>query len=230
MAQMYLDGEYLARNPTYHVEDSAWKAVQVLRMLGRHRLPVQTVAEIGCGAGAILAELQRRMPPGTTFTGYEISPHAAGIARGRAGPGLEFVCGDLLTLEPPPVDLLLCIDVIEHVDDCIGFLRRLKPRGKHTILHIPLEMSVQAVLRARPLVRAREQVGHLHYFSAETALLTLKDAGYEVVDHFYTRIGIERPNTPLAFMASGPRALAAALSPALAARLLGGFSLLVLAR
>jgi SAM-dependent methyltransferase len=230
MAQMYLDGEYRARNPGYHVEDSAWKAEQIMRMVTRHRLPVQSVAEIGCGAGAILVELQRRMPPGTTFTGYEISPHAAELAQTREGPGIQFVCGDFLSLEPPVVDLVLCIDVMEHVEDCVGFLRRLRSRGEYKILHIPLEMSVQAVLRSTPLVRAREQVGHLHYFSRETALLTLRDAGYDVLDHFFTRIGIERPNTTMASLAAAPRALAAAISPALAARLLGGFSLLVLAR
>ena len=32
----------------------------------------------------------------------------------------------------------------------------------------------------------REQFGHLHYFSKETALATLTDAGYEVVDYSYT--------------------------------------------
>ncbi len=230
MAQMYADGEYVAKNPTYHVEDSAWKAEQVVRMLDQHRLAVQTIAEVGCGAGAILAELQQRLPSGTRFTGYEISPQALELARSHQAPGLEFVAADILELRPPPVDLLLCIDVVEHVEDCIGFLRKLRPLGTYKMLHIPLEMSVLAVLRAAPLARARELVGHLHFFSKETALRTLEDAGYEVIDHAYTRIGIERPGTGLARAAAAPRALAAALNTDLAARVLGGFSLLVLAR
>ncbi len=230
MTQMYVDGDYLTKNPTYHVEDSAWKAGQIMRMLRRHELRVRTVAEVGCGAGAILSELQRRLPAGTAFTGYEISQHAIDLAQTREAPGLAFVCADLLTLETPPVDLLLCIDVVEHVEDYIGFIRRLRPRGDHKLFHIPLEMSALAVLRSMPLVRARQQVGHLHYFSKETALLTLADAGYEVIDYFYTRIDNERSESWLASIAAASRALAGALSHDVAARLLGGFSLLVLAR
>ncbi len=230
MARTYVDGDYLAKNPTYHVEDSAWKAQQILRMLARHELLVRTVVEVGCGAGAILAELQRLMPAGTMFTGYEISPQAAQLAREREQPGLQFVCADILSVEPPVADLLLCIDVIEHVEDCLGFLRRLRQRGEYKIFHIPLEMSVQAVFRSTPLIRAREQVGHIHYFSKETALLSLRDAGYEVVDHLFTSLAVDRPDTTRASFAAAPRALAAAVSQDLAARLLGGFSLLVLAR
>jgi hypothetical protein len=32
----------------------------------------------------------------------------------------------------------------------------------------------------------RETYGHLHYFTRETALATLSDIGYEIVDYFYT--------------------------------------------
>src|SRR6266700_3207908 len=30
---LYLDGRYLIKNPTWHAEESAWKALQILRML-----------------------------------------------------------------------------------------------------------------------------------------------------------------------------------------------------
>ena len=29
----YLDGGYLAKNPSFHVEDSPWKAAQIVRMM-----------------------------------------------------------------------------------------------------------------------------------------------------------------------------------------------------
>ena len=47
-------GEYLRNNPAWHVEDSSWKARQVMKMLNRNSLNPKTVAEAGCGAGEIL--------------------------------------------------------------------------------------------------------------------------------------------------------------------------------
>lgn len=32
----------------------------------------------------------------------------------------------------------------------------------------------------------RTPLGHLHYFTKETAIATLADAGFEIADHFYT--------------------------------------------
>lgn len=229
-ANRYTDGRYLDDNPRYHVEDSPWKAAQVRKMLARHPAPVRTVAEVGCGAGEILRQLQLELPPETTFAGYEISPQAIALARTRENDRLRFHQADLLTAPVEPFDLLLCMDVFEHVEDYLGFLRRLRPKARRTIFHVPLDLSVQSVLRMTPIVRTRATLGHLHYFTKETALLTLRDAGYEVVDSFFTAAANERGRGPKARLARLPRAVCAAVSPGLAARLLGGYSLLVLAR
>ena len=50
----YRDGSYLAANPTWGIEDAAWKAIQVDRMLRKHRLSPATIIDVGCGAGYVL--------------------------------------------------------------------------------------------------------------------------------------------------------------------------------
>ena len=35
LEDMYKSGEYLEKNPTWHVEESPWKARQIMRMLAR---------------------------------------------------------------------------------------------------------------------------------------------------------------------------------------------------
>jgi SAM-dependent methyltransferase len=92
----YTSGEYLARNPTWHAEDSAWKASQVLGMLNRHGLRPRTVCEIGCGAGAVLRELHDRMDHQPSFVGYEVSPQAFKLAVSRSSERLTFRLGDVL--------------------------------------------------------------------------------------------------------------------------------------
>lgn len=226
---IYETGEYVERNPTYHVEDSAWKARQILQMFRKNSLEPRTVCEVGCGAGEILKELQSNMPAETEFCGYEISPQAFALCKERGNEQLHFYCEDLLKADKPYFDLLLCIDVVEHVQDYIGFLRDLHSKARYKLFHIPLDMSAQWVMRGQPILREREQAGHLHYFMKDTALAALRDVGYQVLDWSYTPGAIDQPRSVKAKMASLPRRLLVRLNQDFAVRLLGGYSLLVLA-
>jgi hypothetical protein len=65
----------------------------------------------------------------------------------------------------------------------------------------------------------------------EIALAALKDTGYEVVDHFYTSSSLDTPNLNWkARLMKLPRKLLFALHQDLAVRILGGYSLMVLAK
>jgi len=58
----YADGSCLEHNPTWHEMDSVQKGAWIERFLRKTRLDPHTVAEVGCGAGGILAGLQRHYP------------------------------------------------------------------------------------------------------------------------------------------------------------------------
>lgn len=225
----YIEGEYSDTNPTFHVEDSPWKAEQISAMIEKHRLSPRTVAEIGCGAGEILNQLQMKLPDVEQFVGYEISPQAYALAMERAGKRLKFYNRDLFEVPAAHFDLLLCIDVFEHVPDYLGFLNQLHNHAAHFIFHIPLEMNVQMVLRSQPHLYVREKVGHLHHFSRDTALATLRDSGFTVQDRYYTPSGLALPKSLKAKLGRLPRKLLSSISEEATARLLGGYSLLVYA-
>lgn len=85
------------------------------------------VLDVGCGTGLNLAEQFARLPVHTVGV-----DQAAAIAMARADfPDLEWVDADLrrdavweeLTARRPA--LVICADVIEHLDDPVGLLRRL---------------------------------------------------------------------------------------------------------
>ena len=125
----------------------------------------------------------------------------------------------------------MAIDVFEHVEDYFGFLRKLRTKAHYKVFHIPLELSAQEVMRARPLIDARRKVGHIHHFSKDTALATLEDCGYTVIDHFYTSGRTDLPGQGWkSSLLKYPRAALYRMSPDAAARILGGYSLMVLAR
>jgi SAM-dependent methyltransferase len=229
--KLYTSGEYFKNNPTWDAEDSPWKASQIMRMIERNSIRPKTICEVGCGAGEILAELQRMMDKDCVFSGYEISPQAFELCKDKISERLHFKLGDIMSEKDAHFDLVLLIDVIEHVEDHYSFLRNMKSKGEYKILHIPLDLSAQSVLRAGRLEKNRESVGHIHYFTKETALGALKDAGYEVLDHFYTASIVDLPaRSFLSYIAKMPRKLLFAANKDLAVRLLGGYSLMVLTR
>jgi hypothetical protein len=49
MKEMYEADLYAEKNPTWHEEDSPWKASHVERMIKRNNLPHQRICEVGCG-------------------------------------------------------------------------------------------------------------------------------------------------------------------------------------
>lgn len=228
-ANLYLDGEYLLKNPQWHVEESPWKAKQVLRMLRQNDLAPSSICDVGCGAGEVLSQLQKSLDRGSVFRGYDISPQALGLAGSRANEKLQFILGEVRS-EDVFFDLILVLDVIEHLEDYWSFLRQLKLKSRYKIFHIPLDLSVQTIFRQNALVKRRNLYAHLHYFTKETALRTLLDVGYEVLDYFYTPRSIELGSEFGEKLLNLPRRLCFAIHQDSAARLLGGFSLLVLTR
>jgi 2-polyprenyl-3-methyl-5-hydroxy-6-metoxy-1,4-benzoquinol methylase len=223
------NGEYLKNNPTWHVEDSPWKAKQIIKMLNRNPINPKSIAEIGCGAGEILNRLYLSMPNDISFTGYDISCDAINLAKSREKERLAFKHEDIFATNTR-FDLLLMIDVFEHVEDYLGFLKLCKPKAENTIFHIPLDISAQAILRNK-LIVGRNSVGHLHYFMKETAIATLIDSGYEIIDYFYTAGSLDLPRKTIkSKIAVLPRKLLFNANEDIAAKILGGFSLLVLTK
>jgi SAM-dependent methyltransferase len=224
----YRDGTQLAVTPDWYESDAAWKAERVRDMMRKNSVEPRSICDVGCGTGGVLDHLSRTLPPTTRLWGYEKSPHAVALAPDERKQRITFV-SEWAEECRGGFDLMLVLDVVEHVDDYLGFLRTIRGSAGSFIFHIPLDVSVQTVLRASPFARARKSLGHLHYFSRDTALATLHDTGYEIVDEDLTQPGIDLWGGK-SRLARLPRKVAFRLNPRLAARVMGGFSLLVLAR
>jgi SAM-dependent methyltransferase len=230
MGEVFLSNDYVINNPSWHIEDSSWKAKQILKIIDRNNLKPNHVCEVGCGAGEILRQLYLNMSNHITFYGYEISSKAFELCQLRKQDRLNFHLKDI-NIEQQTFDLLLCIDVFEHIPDYLTFIQNLKSKGQYKIFHIPLDMSVLNILKISRILYKRRTIGHLHYFTKEIALDVLKDAGYEIIDYFYTCFSIDLPGEEVSFH---PKqilyALAYMINQDMAVKLIGGSSLLVLTR
>lgn len=221
-SDMYTRGAYLANNPTWHIEDSHWKAAQILKMMQRNGLRPRTVCEVGCGAGEILRQLQLSMATDCLFSGYEISPQAFDLCRQRANERLQFKLMHLEAEKDVFFDVILLIDLIEHLEDYYTFLRQLRSKSAYKILHVPLDMSVQMVVRRVPILTVRKSVGHVHYFMKDIILSILEDTGYKVIDYFYTAESLDLPPRSLKVrIARIPRKILFAINKDITVRTLG---------
>ena len=223
-----------ATQGTWHSEDSPWKALQVRKMIEKHHLQPRVIGEVGCGAGVVLHELS--VSPGlksTQFIGYDISDRAIEMAKALDDPPrLRFKLGDPLDDPSVEFDILLALDVFEHVPDYLGFLEKCQRQARHKIYHIPLDVNAASVVR-NLVTRHRYTLGHLHYFDEDSALNSLRDTDHEVIDYFYTSGALElfgeHPGVKTG-IGNVLRWIVSKLSVRWSARLFGGYSLLVLCR
>jgi SAM-dependent methyltransferase len=229
--QLYTEGDYLQQNPDWSAADSDWKAGMIADLLRKNATAFQTVAEVGCGAGGVLRGLQQQMGQGQ-YSGYDISPQAIALAQRHQNQQLHFHNEDFTAQEYDVVDLLLMIDVAEHVQDYYHFLRQLKGKAHRFVFHIPLDMSCRTLLKPHVLLQQRQSVGHIHYFTKEQVWWILADCGYTVQDWHYTkpRIDIDRPVGMKATVKKWLRNAFYRISPGLSAKLWGGYSVLILAK
>lgn len=225
----YLNGQYAAHNPTWDIEDSPWKAGQVLRMIQKHGIAAGRIAEIGCGAGAVLQKLSEALPESKLY-GFDISQDAAHFWTQYRSTNMEFRAGDFFELNQERYELVLVLDVVEHLANPFEFLARLREHADHFIFHFPLDLSALSVWRETPLLHVRQKVGNIHYYTKNLVLALLMESSYDVVDWFYTGASLSTPqrNWKTRF-ASLPRRLAYAINKDLGVRLLGGETLMVLA-
>lgn len=189
-----------------------------------------TVCEVGCGAGEVLRQLQEQMNVSCSFWGYEISPQAFELSKPRANERLHFKLADFRQEKDAYSDLILIMDVIEHLEDYFSFLRDIKPKGQYKIIHLPLDLSVQSLLRRNSLLGVRKAYGHIHYFTKDVAIEMFRDVGYEVLDYFYAPRSIGLANSFAKKLLIPPRVLFFSMKKDLAVRILGGYSLMVLAK
>lgn len=124
--------------------------------------PTNSILEVGCGTGGTLRDLAE-MFPGATVAGVEPEADAAHAAESK---GCSVTVGDFsrLPAEDGSVDLLLALDVLEHVPDDIEALREvvrvLRPggRGIFTVPALPSLWSVLDELNAHRCRYVRSQL------------------------------------------------------------------------
>jgi 2-polyprenyl-3-methyl-5-hydroxy-6-metoxy-1,4-benzoquinol methylase len=124
--------------------------------------PGEHVLDVGCGKGELAYDLATRA--GANVTGIDVNRTSLAFARSHfRSEHLELVEADACTWTPPRTyEVVILSNVLEHIDDRIGLLRRLvaTARPQRVLLRVP-------VLERDWLVALRRDLG-LPYFSDPT--------------------------------------------------------------
>jgi SAM-dependent methyltransferase len=170
-----------AEDPDYLAEEPGLRATfrKTLERIERHRRPPGRFLDVGTGPGLLVEEAAER---GWDAMGIELSGWAVAEAQ-RRGLDVRQQTLDDVDLQPGSVDAASLADVIEHVPDPLGMMRRLHgllAPGGVVFLATPNVASVVA----RVLRRWWWSVlpGHIWLFSEATLVKLLHDAGFEVVE------------------------------------------------
>ncbi|MFS8083807.1 MAG: class I SAM-dependent methyltransferase [Ginsengibacter sp.] len=230
---LYTGSGYLKKNPNWDDDFSEWKAGLVMELIEKNKIQFKTVVEVGCGAGGILRHLYSNYKQAVSWRGFDISGDAIRLAKEKEHGSIEFFHADYLAITTEQnAELILCIDVVEHIDHYYGFLQKLQSKSGQFIFHIPLDLSCRSLLKPHIMLQQRQTVGHLHYFSKEMVEWMLKETGYEIVEWFYTKaeIDLEKPKGLKSFLKKYLRKFSFAINKNLSAHLWGGYSMMIYAK
>jgi SAM-dependent methyltransferase len=138
------------------------------------------VVEVGCGDGALLAELSRR-GYGESLTGFDISEAAIDLARTRSIPRVERLDtfdGSRLAAADGAFDLGLLSHVLEHVPDPAPLLRETARVAGTVLVEVPLERNLSG---RRTASRERSsEAGHLEPLDRAALRALVEGAGLRV--------------------------------------------------
>jgi len=226
----YLSRDYLNNNPSWDVEDSPWKAMHVEKTLAAADINPKLICEVGCGAGGVLSSLKGYYP-GVKLSGYDIAPDAEKFWHKIREEGIDLYVGDFFSLNKTKYDVVLLLDVLEHISDPHQFLSNIKPFSEHVVIHFPLDLSVLSVLRESPLLHVRRKVGHIHFFTKGLALEFLDECDMEILAWNYTNAAFSAPQRSVKTKLMGMlRKFIYLFNKDAGVRLIGGETLMVVAK
>jgi len=135
-----------------------WRHELLVRQLTRIKYPIKKALEVGCGHGVVRQLVERDL--GFAVDGCDLNRHALEMAAKGKGRLLLYDIFDRNPALLEAYDLVLLMDVIEHLDDDLGFLsaalEHLQPGGIVAI-NIPAHMAFYG--------KYDEVVGHKHRYN-----------------------------------------------------------------
>lgn len=126
-----------------------------------------SVLDAGCGEGETIDRLGKLLPD--SVVGFDVNPACVSFVSGRF-PDLSFSVQSIYELpyEPDSFDLVMCLEVLEHLDKPELALRELvRVARKDLLLSVPYEpyFTIGSLLRGKDITRLGSTPEHLQHWN-----------------------------------------------------------------
>lgn len=200
--KFYLSDEYIRKNPSLHVQDSPWKVSKIIPSLDDfiHYFNYEIkILDVGGGAGLILKDISTYIE---NIYDIIVSKYALDLSPGMLkiqklnNPGIikslnEDICNT--SLADKEIDLILLIDVLEHIPNPIIALEEMKRISRFIIFKVPLEDNLcnriwNFGMRDKPRKYAIEKIGHIKLYNFITLKYQIKKHIGLIINYTFTNV------------------------------------------
>jgi len=163
--------------------DKVWQKWEEMRKYGpasRHsrrlilnsieKLDFKSVLDIGCGNGLLLSELRKRH--NVKIYGCDISEEAVNLAKKFLQEGEFYVFDISKDFVDKKFDLVLCCDVLEHIEDYRNALLNIRKMTARYFLLTTLQGRMREF---------EKNVGHVRNFNKKELSDDLSNSGFEII-------------------------------------------------
>ena len=152
---------------------SSQTADSICKLIDQQELRPSNILEVGCGTGAVLAELQRRNVADSYYA-IDYSSKAIEYVK-TILPNVHAVVGDVADctelFQKHAFDLVICAHVLEHLETPKRFLDSLSLlRWVNFIAEVPLENLFFGKIKGTFQNRGKHPAGHVQFFNRKNFL------------------------------------------------------------
>jgi SAM-dependent methyltransferase len=146
-----------------------------------------SLLDVGCGEGFVLSKLKNDKVLPKNVAGIDISDKALKMAKSALSE-VKFEISDVRSLpyKDNSFDLLVCLEVLEHITDYKKALRELvRVSNKYLLISVPWEpfFSLANILRGKNVTLLGKDPQHVNYWSKGKFNKLLVTTGHCVVFH-----------------------------------------------
>ena len=132
------------------------------------------ILDAGCGLGATINEIAQVFP-GASFTGIDFSAGAIEWCKDALTEHRWFVADVSKPFSLGKFDLILCTEVIEHLDDPVTTIRNL-------LTQLDVDGNLLLTTPNGRIHQTEKFVGHLQHFNQNQLIEVVKSAGGRIVE------------------------------------------------
>ncbi len=186
--------EYLKLNKDLHDSDFYKKSQSVLHILPSDFRP-NSVIDIACGSGKILIEVSKKLGI-RKITGIDISHKIIEIAKqndvDRIGNWIPL---DIFDYKESGYDLVLAIDIVEHVERDREILNKIAAMGSLAVIKVPIEDNpvnrfIMCITgkKINPWKETETHYGHVRHYSLISFVELIQESDLQIVKTEYIHL------------------------------------------